>query len=63
MMSRGSTALPLDLDIRVPSRAMIVEVMITSSNGLAPVKRRPVMIIRATQRLMISRAVTRTWVG
>ena len=42
--------MPRDFCIRVPSRAMIVDVMITSAKGVRPVNLRPVMIIRATQR-------------
>ena len=55
--------LPFDLLIREPSTAWIVLVMSTSLKGLRPVNLRPVMIIRATQRKMMSRPVTSASVG
>ena len=47
---------PSDFDIRRPSAAWIVEWMYTSVNGMSPANSMPVKIIRATQRLMMSRA-------
>ena len=55
--SRGSTPVPRDFDIRLPSAAWTWQWMTTSANGTSPMNSRPVMIIRLTQRLMISRAV------
>jgi len=57
MSLRGSTPVPSDLDIRLPSAACTWQWMATSTNGTSPMNSRPVMIIRLTQRLMISRAV------
>ena len=54
---------PRLFDIRRPSGASTVEWMITSSNGMSPISSSPAMIIRATQRKMISRAVELTWPG
>ena len=51
---------PRLFDIRRPSVASTVEWMITSSNGTSPMSSIPAMIIRATQRKMISRAVELT---
>ena len=61
--SRGSTVLPFDLLMREPSAAWIVLVISTSLNGIRPVNLMPVMIIRETQRKMMSRPVTRRSVG
>ncbi len=55
--------LPFDLLMREPSVAWMVLVISTSVNGLRPVNLRPVMIIRATQRKMMSRPVTSVSVG
>ena len=44
-------------------RAWIVEWMYTSVNGMSPANSMPVKIIRATQRLMMSRAVDSTLPG
>ena len=63
MRSIGSTPVPSDLDIRRPSGAWMTDVMSTSVNGTSPVNSIPIMIIRATHRLMISRAVTSASVG
>src|ERR1041384_3888239 len=49
---------PRLFDIRRPSTASTVEVMITSVNGMSPIRKRPEKIIRFSQRRMISRAVT-----
>ena len=54
---------PSDFDIRRPSGARIVEWMITSWNGISPISSRPAMIIRFSQRKMISRAVELTSPG
>ena len=37
--------------------------MQTSWNGTSPMKRRPIIIIRATQKKMMSKPVTSTLVG
>ena len=63
MRISGSTPVPFDLLIRWPASSMIVAWMITSENGSRPRNSRPIMIMRATQRLMIPRSVTSTWVG
>ena len=54
---------PSDFDIRRPSTAITVEVMITSVNGISPSRKSPEKIIRFSQRRMISRAVTLTSPG
>jgi hypothetical protein len=54
---------PRLFDIRRPSGARIVEVMITSVNGTSSRRNSPVKIIRFSQRRMISRAVTLTFPG
>ena len=54
---------PSDLDMRRPSAAWMMEVMKTSLNGRSPMNSMPIMIILATQRLMMSRAVTARWPG
>jgi hypothetical protein len=41
----------------------MIEWMHTSENGTSSMNSRPIMIIRATQRKMMSRAVERTVVG
>src|SRR5438093_7378655 len=61
--SRGSTPVPSDLDMRRPSAACTTQWMTTSENGTSPMNSRPVMIIRLTQRLMISLAVQLMFVG
>jgi hypothetical protein len=54
---------PRLFDIRRPSTASTVDVMITSVNGTSPSRKRPEKIIRFSQRRMISRAVTLTSPG
>ena len=54
---------PSDLDIRRPSAAWMVEWIKTSVNGISPMNSIPIIIIRATQRLMMSRAVESTSPG
>ena len=63
MMSTGSTPLPSDLLILRPWPSWMTGWMNTSENGIFPMLYRPVMTIRATQSVMISRAVERTLVG
>jgi hypothetical protein len=48
---------PSDFDMRRPSVASTVGWMTTSRNGSVPVKAMPIITMRATQRLMMSRAV------
>ena len=54
---------PFDLLILVPSSARTMEWTLTFLNGTSPRKRKPIIIIRATHRYMISRAVERRLVG
>ena len=54
---------PRLFDMRRPSTASTVEVMITSVNGISPSRKSPEKIIRFSQRRMISRAVTLTLPG
>ena len=61
--SSGSMTLPLDFDILAPSASRIRALMKTRSNGTFPVKCRPIIIIRATQKKMMSKPVTRVSVG
>jgi hypothetical protein len=63
MTSTGSIPVPSDFDIRRPSGERIVEWMITSWNGMSPISSSPDMIIRFSQRKMISRAVELTSPG
>src|SRR3989344_8654897 len=56
----GSTPVPRDFDILLPSFAKIVAWIITSENGGLPKNSSEEKTILATQRLMISRAVERT---
>ena len=60
---RGSMPVPSDFDMRRPSAACTWQWMATSENGTSPMNSRPVMIIRLTQRKMISRAVQFMSVG
>jgi hypothetical protein len=55
--------LPADFDIRFPSPSWITGWMKTLRNGTSPVLNCPKMTIRATQSVMMSRAVDRTLVG
>ena len=55
--------LPFDFDIFWPSWSRIRPWMYTSRNGTSPVKCRPSMIMRATQKKMMSKPVTSTLVG
>jgi hypothetical protein len=55
--------LPLDLLIFVPSSASTMEWTFTFSNGISSSKWSPIMIMRATQRYIISRAVESRLVG
>ena len=54
---------PLERLIFVPSSASTIEWTFTFWKGISPSKCRPIMIMRATQRYMISRAVERRSVG
>ena len=54
---------PRLFDMRRPSAASTVDVMITSVNGMSPSRKSPEKIIRFSQRRMISRAVTLTSPG
>ena len=63
MMSIGSRMLPFDFDIFWPSLSRTRPVMYTSRNGTCPVRRSVTMIIRATQKKMMSKPVTSTLDG
>ena len=60
MRSSGSSTLPFDFDIFWPSSSRTIALMYTSRNGISPVKYIVVMIIRATQKKMMSKPVTST---
>jgi hypothetical protein len=55
--------LPFDFDIFCPSRSRTMPVMYTSRNGTSPMSLSPIMSMRATQKKMMSKPVTRTAVG
>ena len=55
--------LPLDFDIFFPSASRTRALMKTRLKGTSPMKWRPCIIIRATQKKMMSKPVTRVWVG
>ena len=61
--SIGSRTLPLDLLIFWPLPSLMSPVMYISLNGTSPANLSPNIIIRATQKNMISKPVTRTLVG
>ena len=61
--SSGSTTLPLDLLIFCPPSSRTSPVMYTVRNGTSPVNFMPAMIIRATQKKMMSKAVSIRSVG
>ena len=63
MRPKGSMTLPLDLDIFAPEASRTRALMKTRLNGASPVKCRPIIIIRATQKKMMSKLVTRVLVG
>jgi hypothetical protein len=55
--------LPRDLAILRPRWSRTVPLMTTSVNGSSPMNSRPIITIRATQKKMISEAVTSVFVG
>ncbi len=55
--------LPLDLLIFWPFSSRTRALMNTLSKGTSPMKCRPIIIIRATQKKMMSKPVTSTLVG
>jgi hypothetical protein len=61
--SSGSMMLPLDFDIFWPCSSRIRPVMYTSRNGTSSANLSPIMIIRATQKKMMSNPVTSTEPG
>ena len=61
--SMGSRMLPFDFDILLPSASRTSPWMYTSRNGTSPMNFSPNMIMRATQKKMMSKPVTRTVVG
>ena len=63
MISRGSIELPRLLLIFRPLSSRTVPWMYTSRKGISPMNSQPAMIMRATQKKIISEAVTSVWVG
>ena len=64
MISSGSSTLPLDLDIFCPLASLTRPCMYTSLNGTCPsINLTPNIIMRATQKNIMSKPVTRTLVG
>ena len=63
MIPRGSMTFPLDFDIFWPFSSRTRPLMMTRLNGTSSMKCRPIIIIRATQKKMMSAAVTRSLVG
>lgn len=64
MRRSGSTPLPRLFDMGLPSAAMTVGWMMTSSKGMVSSQQyMEAMTMRATHRPMMSRAVESTWVG
>ena len=61
--SSGSGELPRLFDILRPLRSRMMLVKKTFLNGTSPVNSRPAMIMRATQKKMISGPVTKSLVG
>ena len=61
--SSGSTTLPLDLLILRPWASRTSDVTYTDRNGTSCRKRRPSIIMRATQKKMMSWAVMSSVVG
>ncbi len=61
--SRGSSTFPLDLLIFAPLASRTRPWITTSRNGARPVRCSPIIIIRATQKKMMSKPVTSTSVG
>ena len=60
MISNGSSVLPLLLLILLPSPSLTRAWIYTSLKGLFPIKWFVIITIRATQKKMISKPVTRT---
>ena len=63
MISSGSRELPSDLDILRPCASRTTPCRTTLRNGTSPMNRQPAMIMRATQKKMMSGAVQRSVVG
>ncbi len=63
MMSSGSMPLPRLLDILRPSPSWIIAWMNTSRNGMSPAQYWPIITMRETHSVMISRAVQSTLPG
>ncbi len=61
--SSGSSTFPFDFDIFWPSSSRTIALMYTSRNGMRPVNQVVVMIMRATQKKMMSKPVTSTFDG
>ena len=55
--------MPLDFDILAPAASRTRALKNTFLNGTSPVKWMPIIIIRATQKKMMSKPVTRSLVG
>ncbi|OPZ62202.1 MAG: hypothetical protein BWY84_01223 [Candidatus Aerophobetes bacterium ADurb.Bin490] len=63
IISSGSTTLPFDLLIFLPSESHTSEFITTCAKGGFSINFMPVIIILATQKNKISQLVTRTDVG
>ena len=63
MMSSGSTPFPFDFDIVSPNPSSTFGWTYTCLKGMSPTLNNPVITIRATQRVMMSRLVTSVLVG
>jgi hypothetical protein len=63
MTAIGSGELPSDFDILRPSGSRTMPLNSTWANGTACLNSIPAMIMRATQKKMMSGPVTRNWVG
>ena len=61
--SRGSKVLPIDLDIFLPCSSSTRAWIYISLKGTSSMKCKPNIIIRATQKKIISNAVTNVEVG
>ena len=63
MSSRGLTSFPLVFDILSPFSSRTSPLMKTVRKGTSPAKRMPSMIMRATQKKMMSKPVIITSFG
>ncbi len=63
MTSRGSITFPFVLDIFSPFSSRTIACRYTVRKGTSPMKCRPIIIIRATQKKMMSWPVSMTEFG